>query len=133
MNEQGTINKIKGKIAEICIQQACGEGCSHCNSNGKPVTMKAENDSNFDLKIGDKVEIYAPESQAILVGFMIFILPILLFIGFYYLAGLVFPAQAEQLKVLSGFIGIALAFLINLLFGKISKSGGYPKIVRIIQ
>ncbi|MBN2737582.1 MAG: SoxR reducing system RseC family protein [Spirochaetales bacterium] len=133
MNEQGTINKIKGKIAEICINQECGQGCSHCGSHGKAITMKAENDQNLDIKIGDKVEIYAPESQAILVGFMIFILPLILFIGFYYLANMIFSDAADYVPVLSGFTGIAIAFLINLVAGKLKKSSGYPKIVKIIQ
>jgi positive regulator of sigma E activity len=133
MNEQGVINKIKGRIATICINQQCGEGCGHCSSHGKPITMKAENDMNLELKIGDKVEIYAPEGQAILVGFMIFILPLILFIGFYYMASLLFPGQGAYIPVIAGFFGIGLAFIVNLLFGRINKTTGYPKIIKIIQ
>jgi positive regulator of sigma E activity len=115
-----------GVLVECAGECASCRGCGH----KKPERLiKVKNRFAFTLHPGDLVDIHISSAQAVSAAFLVLILPLLLFVPFYYAAGRLFPAISEPLRVLAGFLGLTLGLLSNLIWKKVLNQG--PNILRI--
>lgn len=108
MEESGTIIKITGQKADVLLirQLSCG-GCSHCHSSEDGTGMITEVDLIPGLTRGDRVLLESKPIKQVTAGFIIFILPLILFIVGY--------LTGEQILVLPEFT----AFLFGITFAAI--------------
>jgi positive regulator of sigma E activity len=119
-------NLIKLKIIK-------GEECASCEGHsctleGREFT--ARNTKGINLEIGDTVRVYLPPGKAILASFMILIFPLILFLIFYFVSGLLFNGLSEGARALFGVAGMAAGFGSSLLLRKQKKEEHMPEIVR---
>lgn len=74
-------------------------------------SFKVNNSRNLFIKKGDSVEIFIEPRGAIGISFSMFIMPLILFIMFYSIAGAMIGNGPEIIKILIGISGIVLSFL----------------------
>ncbi len=114
-----------------CITTSC-ESCagnSFCNIQGK--TFTAINPKKFTLNPGDTVDVYLPTGKTITSGFMILMVPLILFLVGLLSTRFIIPGASEGVQALGGFIGLAIGFLIGYIFGQIKKNSYQPVIVSL--
>jgi positive regulator of sigma E activity len=132
MTEVTTVVEIHDKDVLLgCVSSGCSScaGNSFCNVSGK--TFTALNSENLPLKKGDLVDVYLPPGKTIASGFMILMVPLIMFlVGLFGMQAIV-PGASDGLQAVGGFIGLALGFGIGFLFGKIKKNSYQPVITRI--
>lgn len=92
----------------------------------KERTFPAENPENLFLLKGDMVEILVDPKASIKAAFMIFMLPLIGFLGFYGLSTFVF--QKEAFLFLSGVLGLCVGMGVNILVRKFKGQGELPVI-----
>lgn len=135
MTEQARVLfSAKEYVTLSCTDDGSCASCAgkgFCNVQGKQYT--AVNSRNLELKPGDDVEVYLPPGKTIFSGFMVMMVPLLLFVLGYILASSFFEAGNDLLHALGGFIGLALGFLIAYGYGKQQKSRSQPEILRVIK
>ncbi len=135
MVEKGIVESIEeGWISVQCSENPYCASCNACESGKDSVKrLKVKNPDNISIEKGDIVEVYLSPGKSILASFMVFIMPIILFFIFYFLAGSVIKGASEKVQVLSGLLGIALGFIINMIYGKIRKDSDLPEITRVLS
>jgi len=140
MLEQGIVSKIQENIITVNCQ--ISELCASCETVNKCKTygtkkqtryFKALNNKNFKLKIDDKVLVYLSPAKTVGAGFLIFILPLILFCLIYLASEYLIHNIPEYAKVLFGFIGIAFGFIIVFLKSHFSNKKDYPEIIKVID
>lgn len=93
------------------------------------LSFKVNNSRNLFLKKGDSVEIYIEPRSAIAMTFAMFIMPLIIFIAFYSLSGMIFKGDTEIFKILTGISGIVISFLATYGFFKL-KPQRLPTVTR---
>lgn len=93
------------------------------------LSFKVDNVRNLFLKKGDTVEIFIEPRGAIALTFAMFIMPLIIFVAFYLLAGLIIKGDSEIFKILTGLAGIVISFLSTYLYFKI-KPQKLPTVTR---
>ena len=88
------------------------------------------NTQGFELAEGDEVEFLLPSGRTVFESFLVLILPLLLFIAFYYIGKGIFGAESEGKNIICGLIGIANGFLIALFYKRLRGSKDIPVITR---
>jgi sigma-E factor negative regulatory protein RseC len=83
--------------------------------------------------VGDTVEIYLPPGKTIFAGFMVMILPLLLFALGFFLLGLGLPESGEGARVLGGLAGLILGFGISWLYARLTKTRDLPLVTEIAE
>lgn len=95
-------------------------------------SFKINNSRNFFVKKGDSVEIFIEPRGAIIVTFFMFIFPLILFIVFYSLAGLILHNGPEGINILLGISGIVISFVSTYAFLK-HHPQKLPEITRVLS
>jgi len=130
MTETGTIKAIDG--SRILIGCGDTEGCKTCGGSGfcsvKERTFEAENNKELPLQVGDSVNIFLPTGQTVFAAFLVMIVPLLLFILFFFLYGKLWGTEKEGFQVLFGLIGLGGGFLMSYLYSRNRKKGRLPVI-----
>lgn len=75
------------------------------------LSFKVDNVRNLFLMKGDSVEILIEPKSAIAMTFAMFIMPLILFMVFYSVSGMIFQGNTEIFKILTGISGIVFSFL----------------------
>ena len=132
MLEQAVICSIEHDKVKVVINNECPESCNKCSSKSKSREFYVQNTNNYEIKIGDKVEIFVPPGKVILSGFLLFIMPLLLFIIFYYASKFTLSNNNDIIPSIFGILGIASGFLINIIIKKIRKNSDLPDIIKIV-
>ena len=136
MTARATILKIASNRATVRYGEAgeCGS-CQACSKAfaRKETILEVAHRGDLDLKEGDTVEIFLSPWKGIRAGFQVLIFPLLLFLGFYFLGEKALGAANETISILLGLFGIALGFLLNLLYKMIRKNPDLPEIVRVLE
>ena len=118
MTLYGIVDQITGKTCRVCLaDEACGhdcEACAGCSRKNKGRLMEAENDAG--ARVGDRVEIHAPESAIIPAAFLVFLLPIALMTLGYALGK--YLMVSTLLGVLLALAGVALGVFCCVLYAK---------------
>ena len=131
MYECGVVQKISGK--EITIKCGTNSTCAACKS---PICKKKDrifdvrNTHGYQLEVGDEVEFLLPSGRTVFESFLVLILPLLLFIVFYYVGKGIFDADSEGRNILCGLLGLANGFLIALFYKKLRGNRDIPVITR---
>lgn len=92
----------------------------------KERTFPVENPENLFLLKGDMVEILVDPKGSIKAAFMIFMLPLICFLGAYGLASLF--VQKEALLFLAGVLGLCAGMGINVMIARLRGQGKLPVI-----
>ncbi len=136
----GIIKEINGENIVVEMFNAdshsqstsCSSGnCAGCSAAGKGKLINAANTKKLPIKTGTLIEMEVSSLKALLAGFRVLILPLLLFIAVFMLAGNVFHTS-EGLQVASGFTGLGAGFLLNIFFSRKNRIKEMPVIVRIL-
>ncbi len=135
MIEKGIVDRVEGKLITVrCVDtekcSSCGGGCA-VDKQGR--VFQALNSRSLSLKNGDLVEVYLDTGRAVWSGFMVLILPLLLFFPFYYAAAYLLPGAGESVKVLSGITGIIMGFGVNFIRKRIIKDKDMPEIQKKVD
>jgi positive regulator of sigma E activity len=131
MNETAVICEVKDKSIRATISRDCSESCLHCTKPKHKGSILVHNSSGLEVKAGDMVEIYAPPGKTILAGFLIFIVPLLLFIVFYFLGKAITGTEDDLIPFLCGIGGIGAGFLLNVMIKHIRNQKDLPEIIKI--
>ena len=129
MTETGRVARItEGIVVVECNENPDCHSCTLCDKGDNGRSMQAIDRSGVSLSQGDLVEVYLPPAKVIKASFVVLIFPLILFMLFYYATSRFFPAVHEAVPVLSGFVGMAVGFALNVLFR--SKTRDLPIITR---
>jgi positive regulator of sigma E activity len=132
MTERGIVVRIEGEQVGIrCLPEACSS-CGSCSRREREHLVRAVNRTGRDLQQGDQVEMYIHPGRAVLSGFLVLILPLLLFFPGYYLPEL-FGVRAEAVRVVLGLAGVAVGFLFNIVRTRTRKTQELPEIIRLVH
>jgi len=132
MTETAIVRSIENNV----IKLGCGhnEGCSSCSSSfcsADTHLFEAANPKGLDLERGDVVEIYLPPGKTVAAGFLVLIVPLLLFAATYLITGRVMNEPGEGIQALFGILGLSVGFLLSFTYSKRRKAANMPVIVSI--
>ncbi|WP_319559573.1 SoxR reducing system RseC family protein [Marispirochaeta sp.] len=134
MNERVTVREVIGdRVLCSCTTSACKSCSGNSFCNIKVREIEALKPAHTPVEAGDTVEIHLPPGKTIFAGFMVMILPLILFGVLYYLTGRILPASGEGLRVLGGLIGIFLGFGASWFYSRATNSRNIPKVVRVLE
>lgn len=147
MQEQGKISRITNDIVTVELQSdaTCAEcgaegtneqktGCKSCSVfQTQKRYLTAVNRNNIDLKVGDEIIVNLSPAKAIKAGFLIFIVPLLLFLGGYLVTGSLFSGSDETAKLLIGFCGLFAGFAFIFIRSRISGKKDWPVVDSVIH
>jgi positive regulator of sigma E activity len=131
MTERATVRRVSDRevTLEMGSLAACG-GCSACGLFGprRPQTLRAANNRGLDLQPGDIVEVGFSGGKAVRAGFLVLILPLILFLGAFAAVGSL-GVTSEPLKVLAGLLGLAAGLGLAFLRGR--SHADLPEVTRL--
>ncbi len=108
--EFGVVKSREGKVYTLELGNNSGcHGCllaGVCNRQGKIVKVN----SDLEMEIGEKVSLEVKASDRILSSFVVFVVPIILMICFYFLGGLFLDGQTKP--TFFSFLGLILGALV---------------------
>lgn len=117
MTGQGRVTKTDGKFAYVlCVRKsACGESCVHCKiCENRGVRVLAEN--KIGAKAGDTVRVTASTKSVLFSSFVLYVLPVILFIISLILGGAVF--KNEKLSLIFTAVSLAVWLIVIKFLGK---------------
>ncbi|ADK83121.1 SoxR reducing system RseC family protein [Sediminispirochaeta smaragdinae] len=133
MTETVTIVSISGRLANVtCLESDSCKGCagnSFCNAKGRSFEAKVPSELAQSLIPGDKAEVLIPPGKTIFAGFMVLIVPLLLFIAGFLLASILIPDSGEGTQAIMGIIGLGLGFLLAFAYNKLTGTKNLPIVV----
>ena len=136
MTGRGIVREITGNLAKLqyCNDSECGT-CDSCAKlfGRKQAVFEARKPEGLDVSPGDVVEIYMSPWKAIKAGFLVLMLPLILFFLFYFIGSSWIAVENESVSILLGVAGIALGFLVNLARKMTRKQQELPEIMRVVQ
>lgn len=116
MRETGIVKSVSGSLCEVSVKRtsACGENCATCSAGCKAEAHICVCKNTAGARVGDRVYIEMDTSKVLTSAFLIYILPLALFIAaFLLLSNLSAPARS--------LISVATAVISLLLLGIYSK------------
>ena len=140
MTQNGTVIALDGNTAvvEVLRMSACSScnkessDCIACTLGGarKKTTVKVMN--TLSAKVGDSVELEATTFRIIFCAFAVFILPVILALGLYLTASVIFGAYSIY-TYLSPLFGVMVSFFfIYFVLGRRAEKDNGISMVRII-
>ncbi len=134
MVEKGIVQSLNGNWVTVqCTENPYCASCKACEAGkGKERILRVKNPGNVEISPGNIVEIYISPFTSVKVSFMVFIMPILFFFLFYFLSGAIISGANEKIQILSGFVGIIMAFLLNFIYGRVFKNADMPVISKVL-
>lgn len=130
MYQKGIIKKTVKNIADVEIQRstACGESCASCGlCPGRTAVVKADN--AIGAKSGDTVILDMADQKVLGAAFLVYIVPVVVLIIGYFIGYAIL--KTEIYGAVTGFILMAVTFVIIMMFDKRLKNKYTPRIVRI--
>jgi positive regulator of sigma E activity len=121
---------------KVILQKLESEECATCKQGFCKVGIKsfdADNPLSLDLKDGDYVKVEMDSKLTLAAVFLVFIMPLLLFMGFYAVVNIAFPAAAEGWKTGAGFLGLVCGFGITALVSKLPFFQKRPVILEVLD
>ena len=130
MTETALVTSVKGnEVSVICKSEESCKGCSGLFCSAETHVITAKKNSSLEVQTGDLVDLYIPPGKTILQGFIVLVLPLILFILMFKAGGWIISGASEGIKVLFGLTGLAAGFGGSLLYGKINKNTSMPRVV----
>ena len=132
MVETAIVQNIEGEV----FKMGCGdvEGCTSCSSSfcsSDKRVFEAINPKKLDIKEGDMVDVYLAPGKAIAAGFLVLIVPLLLFMAGYLISGRLITDSSEGIRAVFGLIGLSAGFFISFAYIKKRIAASMPTIVSV--
>lgn len=131
MKEIVLINRIEENIphAMHCKPLSAKASTSRTFWKVKERDFPLDNPQNLELKKSDYVEVEIPPGQAVASAFMLFILPLLIFL----LVSQLSSPLGQTLQIVLGALSFALGFLIPGLLKRLGRKEKFPVILRKLE
>jgi positive regulator of sigma E activity len=142
MQTKATVIRIEnGKtIVEVERQAACdgchknkdGEGCSICSLTGGSRKFEATAANALGAKVGDVVTVSTETEKVLWYAVLVFMLPLIVGVAFYFLSGLLF--EGEIFRYVSLVFGFVLCFFFVWLYARsVARKRCDVEIVEIVE
>ena len=131
MIEKARVISVDGD--RVTLACADGDTCKACSSafcSTKQRRFSAENTNHIELSPNDEVEVFVHPGKAILAGFMVLILPLLLFIVGFDLAGRFLGIGSEAGRAGVGALSLAVGFSGVYLYNRGRGGESMPSVLR---
>ena len=132
MIQHGTVREVNNdRIVVGCVRDG---GCTNCSSafcSGDESLFEADNPKSLIIEPGDRVEIYLSTKNTVVAGFVVLILPLVLFAIGYLIASKL--KLADGLSALFGLIGLCTGFALAYFKGRAARDKNLPAIISVIQ
>lgn len=130
MRAEGIVKKVSGDCCEVVVRRktACGDNCASCGGACKMNFQQVTAKNPVGAKLGDSVVIETESKKVLFSAFLVYILPILVFLVSYYFIQINFKDS------LAGGIAAVLtviAFGITVIYDRHHKSDFLPVVVKI--
>lgn len=134
MYEQGRIVEINGpsRVSVSCGSQSCNSCKSSLFCKTKGRVFQAHVKETLHLQVGDTVELFLPPAKTIFASVLTLVTPLLLFPLGYYLPAILKLGTQESLKIILGFVGMAVGFLFVHLFNRVHGESFVPTVTRVL-
>ena len=131
MKQTGTILSTDNETAEIAIarESACGGNCASCGGCNSVTVVTAIN--TIGAKVGDKVEMEMASSKVLFTAFIVYALPIIMFVLAYF-AGVKISGN-DTIGIIIGFLVMALFYAAIIIFSKKNKNKYQLKVEKILN
>ena len=135
MTQTALVTELHGEKQAVILvkrESACGHDCVSCGAGcggGEMISATAENP--VGAKKGDVVTVCTSTGRVISSAFVVYILPLLFFFSFYFLAEVFLPWKYSA--IIASSVGFIIAVLNVLLFGKRSKDDIVFTILEVVQ
>ncbi len=129
MVEKARVLKSEGRIVTLsCGSPACGSCSGHfCNLRDR--IFPALNSGNLPVKEGDIVDVFVAPGKAIVSGFIVLIMPLVLFAVAYWVTGRVSGGASDLVRVAFGLVGLACGFGLAYAVNRLRPEKDYPEII----
>lgn len=131
MIEKARVISIDGdRVTLACPDADTCKACSSSFCSTKQRRFSAENTNHLELRPDDEVEVFVHPGKAVLAGFMVLILPLLLFILGFDLAGRVLGIVSEAGRAGVGALSLAVGFGAVYLYNRGRGGASMPSVLR---
>lgn len=128
MTEKARVLKVHDNTVSLqCIDGPHCDSCGSAFCNLKSRTIEASVATGLHVNVGDEVEVFVPPSRAIASGFLVLIVPLILFLTAYLSFSFV---ENEAAQVAAGFGGLVAGFLLVYIVGR-RRSPQLPTITHV--
>lgn len=135
MEQIGEVVELRGKQALVRIKRtsACGENCSSCSGECKPISSVVRTTNGLSAKVGDTVKLQMNTGAFLILAFIGYILPIIVAVAVYVIAGKF--TSNTIIQDASAVLSILLLLLMFYLLDKIPKKPAYftSRIIKILR
>ena len=132
MTETAIVSEINGKIVTIgCSRKGACKSCSSSFCASDQHMFEASNSRDLDIQIGDTVDVYLAPGKTVAAGFLVLIVPLILFIVGYSVGGRLFASSSEAIQALFGLAGFGTGFGLSFLYSRKKKATSMPEIMRV--
>lgn len=122
MTQEAVITKVyPSGLAEVAVRRttACGGNCASCESCVFDSELKTLAKNSIEARPGQKVLIESQSSKIFRAAFLVYVLPLLLFLCGFFLASLL--GGSEAVCIAASFFGVALGGVIVIISQKYRK------------
>lgn len=135
LNTEGDIALVeveRSSACEGCHKNETGEGCSVCTLTGGNRKFSAKALNKVGAHKGDKVEIASSSSRVLFYSALVFLLPVVVALAFYFAAQRLFDVELYHYLALLG--GFVLSFALVCLYSKnVGAKRCDIEIVRVLE
>ena len=132
MTETARVSNIDGRTVTIaCAGKGTCKSCSSSFCATDQRIFEASNTKGFNINVGDTVDVYLAPGKTVAAGFLVLIVPLILFMVGYSVSGRLFSATSEGIQALFGLVGLAAGFGLSFLYGKKKRASNMPEIIRV--
>ena len=131
MRELGQVTARQGGyvIVEICDESSCNL-CEFKHNCAKPIKRRVRIfDKENRYPIGTVVRISSSPSKYLLAAFLLFILPLLFLVGFYFIGEMIFKSESKA--ILFSLLGMIIVYFFIFVLLKIKRIMNFFNISRI--
>ena len=131
MREDGIVIEIMGDICRVSVKRksACGENCASCKATCSAREHICEARDFAGAKVGDRVVLETDSKKLLKSAFLVYILPILVFLTVFMLASKRFSQGASAVFSILATAGV---FILMRMYDKCHKSELLPVVTEIL-
>lgn len=136
MKETARVAVINGAVADVVCDEA--DGCKSCAGNAfcgvrtRRFEARVPERLRGSVAEGDRVEVLIPPGKTILAGFVVLMVPLLLFIGGFAAGRLILPEAGEGIQALFALAGLASGFLLAFGYNRLTGKKNLPVLTSVI-
>jgi positive regulator of sigma E activity len=134
MTETAVIVSINNSIADVTCKESGGckscSGSSFCNVKSRTFQAAVPEKLQGIVKTGDLVEIYLPPGKTVFAGFVVLMVPLILFITGFLLGTRLLPSAGEGIHALFALAGLSAGFLLAMFYNRMRGGKNLPIILK---